>query len=656
MDLAREVLLEFKADTSDAKKEIRELDGEEKAYAEHQLERMNVHNENLETFVDKLAKVKLAMTAVHEVGEIIWDGYKEGIKEARLETAAAGIDIEKLSEAAGGLKTNMELLEFAAKANKSAFHNTQEDMEMAERAMRALEQRGLDAAEAQDAVTHALVEGKTKGLEPYGIVVDKHIDDLKRQGEENLTLAQKQEIHKNAMESLKIVADEVSDSQENLGDSMKHAQVRLSDAWAEIKKGLGELVVAFAPVIESLATVLGLVAKIGHAVGEAVGDTKDFVRGMAHDMDAKAHPERYTDMSGADVANMVMGSQEDWTKLQATMDRYGQGARNLGLKFQQYYIDPNNIEIDNPEWKRDVEAEKKAAIAAAERQAKDVLRTARGTGYDASGTLGFNTDTMDLGMAAHERDLSLAGPNTLVDAGLQYQRNMEAFQQASGYGEDSLNKGQKEMLQATTSMKDVLQYAQEFKNQKNETLMEKAFGKVDDVHIWRDAFEGLKSTVVSGYEAMAKGHESLGSAMKKTAANTVLAEGSKMQVLALENVAYAAFSAATGDWPGAAKHAEAAVLFEAGAVAAAVVANELGVGGSSGKAGSGGSSGGSGGSSGGSSSGGSGGGSRGSSNSGGKQTLIVYADSFAEDSARNRAQRAERILNTVIGTGPVRYS
>lgn len=660
LDLTSEVLTEYKADASQHKRELQELKNFQHALGEEEGRVAAERNQHLTEWIEKLGKITLAFVAVKEIGEVVWDGYKEGIKDARLATQAHGVDLEKLTEATRGLVSENQLLEFAAKANRSAFHNSQEDIENAAKAMIALEHRGASAAEAQEAITRALVEGKTKGLEPYGIVVDKHIEDLRALGEENLTLAQKTEIHTKAMESLKTVADEVSDSQDDVGDSMQRTQVKLANAWDDVKKDLGKLVIAFQPLIEALAKVLGLVSKIAEAAGHEIG-------GDVGSMYSKNSLLGLNNM-GAAFAMAQSGAGGDLLREQQAMNRFGSIAQDLGQRFQSYYVDASTIDIDKYEWKRDEAAEKKAAEAALQLAAMQILRSAaddasfKGLSAFDSGSSKFRTNiatgsasgTNPYGASAIGNPFGVASgafdPGAGVGAALDYQAKLLAFKERTGVGEEGLSHGQIEMIQAG-QMKDVLQYAQEFLNQKHDNVFEKIFGKVDEINVYRDAFSSLKDGIVSGYEAMVKGNESFGAAFQKSVAQALLAEGSKMQILALENAAWALADLAVGNFAGAAHHGAAAAGFEAGAIAAGFAANALGVGGGGGS-----SSGKSGGASAGGGSSSSSGSSGGSSGGRGGGPIIVYGDSFADDSPRMRQLKAKKLIDLALGSSAGDFS
>ena len=134
----------------------------------------------------------------------------------------------------------MQLLTFAAKAADSEFGSSQESMDIAEKAMRALAARGVDASTAFDAVTAANDNLKTKGLAALGVYIDTSNLKFGEGGEVLGTYNEKLNLHQKILEALKTVAGEVADGQDQIGDSMKRSEVALSDAWDKMKKGLGE--------------------------------------------------------------------------------------------------------------------------------------------------------------------------------------------------------------------------------------------------------------------------------------------------------------------------------------------------------------------------------------------------------------------------------
>ena len=158
MDLVTNVITSYKADVSDQKAKLKELEGENKKLAEAELAAAEARNKQADTWVEKLGKVGAAFGAVSQFTRIAFDGLKDYGHRLDLEATAGTVSLEKLSKAAGGLKTEMELLEHAAVFNKSAFQLTEEQMVTVEQAMWALEERGKKSEEVWSAVSTALTK------------------------------------------------------------------------------------------------------------------------------------------------------------------------------------------------------------------------------------------------------------------------------------------------------------------------------------------------------------------------------------------------------------------------------------------------------------------------------------------------------------------
>lgn len=638
LSLSREVVTEYKADVSEHIAGLEELEGKEAELAAAEKERAEALAEQAESFLGTLAKITLAVTAFKELGDVVWDGYKEGIKEAHLESAALGVDIEALSRYAGGLKTNMELLEFAAKANSSAFHNTQGDMELAEQAMRALEARGVPAQQAFDAVTGAMDNLKVKGLASVGIYVDTTKAKFDEGGEVIGSYNQKLEVHKKVMESLEPLAAEVANGQDNIGDSMTRTGVKLSDSWAELKKGLGQLAESMKPLLESLAQAVGLIAKISKNLPDdsdesiwsaAWGYAKGGLSGEAGSM-----------MKGRGVNNAYEGTagyySQDSVFGKAIRSGFNSQASIDAQTRQQQSDSAANTEIQMPDLDLHpkMTAEQKAAAKdAADKLAIALMKTAYIEAGDAannptlaltdSDRLGILGKKANLGQARDNGSLGSTANTTMLD------KKGDAVDEQSIL--DNFNK-----MQAQDA---VTQKALAYKA--NDTMLEKTFGKVGDFDLYKKAFEGMTSAVGTMYDAIVSGSEPAAQAVKKAIGASVDAVGKQMAIESLKEAAYAIGDVAIGDFAGAASHATAAAEFAAGAVIAGVVAHELGAGSSTTPTSGSGSSG---------SSSSSGGSSSTPAPAAATPPVIVIGDSFANDTARMRQTKAQKYVNLALGT------
>jgi len=173
-------------------------------------------------------------------------------------------------------------------------------------------------------------------------------------------------------------------------------------------------------------------------------------------------------------------------------------------------------------------------------------------------------------------------------------------------------------------------------NSRNATSkLEQMFGPIEDFNIYKEAFGMLSGAVTTALDAWITGSESAGKAVKRFIAEVLRAEASKMAVLALENGAQAAYHAALYDYPGAAKFTASAALFTAGAAAAAGAARALGGGGGGGAPPAGGA--------------GAAPATPASAGSGGdgvqRPVVIVYGDAFAQQTDRQRAIEARRLVS-----------
>jgi hypothetical protein len=181
------------------------------------------------------------------------------------------------------------------------------------------------------------------------------------------------------------------------------------------------------------------------------------------------------------------------------------------------------------------------------------------------------------------------------------------------------------------------------------TLLESAFGPIEEFDAYRQSFEALGGTfnafseaVAGSYEAVVTGQGSVREAFKSIAASGMLALGKTSVVQALSETALGFGSLALGPIGGASAsmHFKSAALHTGVAVAAGLAAKGLGGGGSA-STGAGRSA-----SSGSSSAGGRGGSSGGIS----ERVIVVYGDAFSEDSPRQRQLTAERLVSKALGT------
>ncbi len=197
--------------------------------------------------------------------------------------------------------------------------------------------------------------------------------------------------------------------------------------------------------------------------------------------------------------------------------------------------------------------------------------------------------------------------------------------------------------------------------------LETAFGPIEQFDVYKQSFESLGSVfstfgeaVGASYTAIVTGQGSVTAAFRNIMADGMMALGKSSVIHALSETALGFGSLALGPIGGvsALAHFKSAALHGAVAVAAGLAANAMGAGSGGGGGGGGAAAGAaktdSGGKSSGSSSGGSGGTSGGGDDK--RTMIIVYGDSFAEDSPRMRQLRSERLVKQATGGAATTHS
>lgn len=228
-DIVSNVIVSYKADTSDMKKGLRELQGEERKLAEEQLKQSEARNKSLEQWKSGLATVGVALGVAGGIAKLMWDDYKDRAEEARLKTAAFGVDLDLLGKAALGTKSRMEILGDAAKFNNGVFKLTSQEMAAVERAMIALNRKGYEMEDVQKKVLEAVTQLKTDGMRDLGIAVNKA-------GASMETADGRMKIFGATMKEIDKLSQNVASSQLTMAEETEKATARMKDAWRDFKK------------------------------------------------------------------------------------------------------------------------------------------------------------------------------------------------------------------------------------------------------------------------------------------------------------------------------------------------------------------------------------------------------------------------------------
>jgi hypothetical protein len=247
-DVAGRVIAHFEGDASDLKAEIGKVTDAQKKLTREVQSGAEAQTKSLSQQVISFGKVAAGIAAAAGAFKVLQEASKVYAKQAQLEGAAVGANIERIQGAAGGLLTGYQSLQFAAKALNSDFKLSQREMEQTTRFMVVLRNQGHDLEGVYTDVSKALVENNVEGLKKYGIAIGNVNDPLKR--------------HEEILKRIAAENEAAGKSIFRAGDEAATAGVAWEDAIHRLMVALGELATALAPVIKVLADAIGKVVEL----------------------------------------------------------------------------------------------------------------------------------------------------------------------------------------------------------------------------------------------------------------------------------------------------------------------------------------------------------------------------------------------------------
>jgi hypothetical protein len=584
--LIAQTLMIFKVDASQAKAEIKALQGAEKAAAEETVRGIEKRNAAYESAAKMITKVNAVLAVSNEVLKVGGEAFKAYEENSRLSIAAANVSIGALRSSSQGLRTDLDLLKLAAAGNAATFKSTQAQLENAAAAMVAFERAGFDAAQSTEKVRDAIMSGNIGPLKALGI---------------NLDMAKtKQEQFSQLQTVLSAKAREAGAAHAGAGEEFKRAAVEYDNAMREIKIAIGELVVALAPLLSALAKAVGLIADVARGAGSM---------SLAGGMEGKIR-ELYGKYNGDYFAS---------DPVRAAMSR--QEMQKNGPAWESSFSDPR------AQAKIAAFMESMAAIGGQLSGSIKKPGTGGGSGYRFGGVGGYGSEARGdyagspIGFSTDFGGGEFGG-GLAVDPTTAARRSRYA-------GASSQRTGFEGSADALSKLSADLQSAGQ------QSILAKAFGPISEFDAYATAFSTLTGAAQAGFTAWIDGSMSAGAAIKKHFGESLKSIAAEMFGKAIQHGAYALGSLAFGDMKGAATHGLAAAKFGAGALAVGALAKGLGGGASAGASASGGGGGGA------PSVIGAGGGSPVRSNA----PINVYVgDVFADDNPRQRAGRVQRAV------------
>lgn len=530
--------------------------------------------------------------------------------------AAAGtVDLGRLSEAAGGLKTNMELLQFAAAANHGAFRLTSDEMNVALGAMRELTREGYNQEEVTQKVTQALVKLEGDGLKDFGVRVRAGSTDAEK--------------FANMMEALAGKAKLVDGASATGAESIQTLGVRFEDATDRIKNSVGEMVVSLGPLLNKVAALAEGVASMISAIPKGwgqlgalfTGDKTKFANAYGHSsMDEWQNEGAYEGASTQDENLQAAGAGLGQIAMAQLRTKLVNGATDNTSRrhdrWEAFNANPD-IKIDAPGAKKKGGSDKGTTLRARAWNildtfsVDDVLLAANmATGGKAGAGTKSNTYETSFGWKAERSD----------DDVFAQGKNFEKI-----FGNNEANWAKQKAARSG----------------RQASFLESTFGKIEEFNAYGKAFQGLQSAGGAAFSAWITGSESMGKAFKRAVVESLSSSASQMFGQSLLHAAYALGSVAFGDVPGAAKHSAAAGAYLAGSIVLGGLAKTLG-GGEAATGSKGGSA----------SAGGSIAPSSGSAGAPQQSGVtVVVGNSFAYETPRQRMLAAKRITNDALGAG-----
>jgi hypothetical protein len=539
-DFKNTVLTVFRAETAEAKAAIASLKGVERDRAKALLDDLNKQNASLEDQVKTWFKVGAAvggLVALYKGAQVAANAYLEDL---RLASAAAGANIDRLTDATAGLVEQDDLLAFAGKAMHGTWKLNQEQMEEVLHGALALQKTmGVELKPTIDALTESIAKGNTKALKEFGITatdeqgVLKQLDGLWKGLGGNTAMA---------------------------GDNFRRAGVSLNNAFDDLKGAAGKLVISLAPLLEIMAKLVGTFADAVSYLGTPFNEQR---AGWLEAAYRKQHP------------------------------LLGPGAENAPSQDGATNFDLSSLHVDENQLLRPVQELFAAGVTKAQ-----LGWVALAKRLSAKGKPGMVIDPNAPGDILRDfgntYDVGAAVPGALADL---YRAGASVYQQdrsqRSGFRDisadaESTRAFLRDMHGLTSGMdesvKAALEAQRQFQLQGVHNALEAIFGSPEQMSAIVIGFRGIQNAAGSAFATWITGSGSASQAFKQMAASALLSGSAQLAGEAIKDGVLAAGALAMGlfgnpaGFAAAAQYGAAAAEASAGAVALGLLARALGAG------------------------------------------------------------------------------
>lgn len=616
--------IKYKADIAQAKAAVKELSGEQKKAAKEQAEALEKQGKASEDMASQYAKGAAIIAGAFLAAK---DGLEALRLDTRLSLGSVGIDIDRLDQAYGGLKTRIELLTLAQAGSSGAWQlNTQQIAAVIE-GMRALEKRGYESSEVFTQFTEVLKKGKLEGLDKFGLSTK----DL-GSSSENL---------RSLMKQLAGQIDQVGGNFDKAGDNATRAGAKMEDALFRLREAAGLTLMGLEAIGEWFGTTAARAIWGDNAQSLSTGDPSRYAqrfaarRGFVGQGTSDVSSPLFRNQQGGVAGQSLFTAQtEADQQASAELESFRQRLRTgrgdfAGIEAAAYGLPAGWREVDP-----DLAARYDARLK--------LFRTTLDVGGAGSGFLGFKTVVGDgkdrsalNGQFAPTRFIDWSRPENrekLLDAGKNIadgfkvalsdaavdmkagarggggargddgsfygnlaRRGLGALRGlgARGGAERDKDAAMRTALRGDSSLVGgdtwgdgaILKGIEETQERLlaempgGKTWLESVFGPVDKIDAYREAMSTLGTTVQdfagSVLKTWADGGELTTKALRKIVAGEISAEASKLQAKAISAILTGGYNTLTGDPRGPGQVA-AGLAMEAGAIAIGGIARSLG--------------------------------------------------------------------------------
>jgi hypothetical protein len=665
------VLVRMKGDNSDLVAKMREVQGEERKLLGEQLKASEARNKSLDSQIATIGRLGFVAGTAGAAVAAAFAVMERSAERQRVATQAGRVDLDKLSAAAGGAKTQMQLLSDAAKFQTGALKLNQSQMETVEKAIRQITRESGNMDEVTKKVTDSIIKLNGGGLDDYGI----HVRDAKTDTEKFAAI----------MEELGKKSDALKDRNLTAAESVNALKASFADTADTTADGLGKLALAMTPMLENLATAVGLVGRLAGAAGDmanfkipgtdsGIGKTISSVTSKLTPMGQIKWLAPYA-IDGAtsaidkwrgaslDFGNQLapnmsiigssdtlgLGSSQGYGVSDPWGDSGGASAAQVALMQQQLLsgLDAGAF----AESQKGVQDAAEAALAAIEANFEAQEKWAKSP----EGKRALAHALLRRSIGAQTTDAAIGGTGgslgtafamrddfgRRIDEGAQLGQIIDRTE--SSRLTDDWNARMDDLRGGDKGPGSGIRSAQK-------SQFEAMFGRVEEINLYRTAFDGLTGALSASFTAWIDGSKSAGEAARDFTKEFLKTIATQALVKAAFEGAEAIASLASYNYPAAAAHGLAAVKYAGVAALAGVAAHSLG----------GGSSGGSAGGAGATVGGGAGGGRRDPRTPAeapqGSHQIIIVGDPHALDSTRERAANWREMARRAEGRGGVTYS